>query len=32
MIPASQVFHTIDSKNSLWYTSIQQNMHMPDTA
>src|SRR5436305_7759064 len=32
MIPASKVFHTIDSKNSLWYTTIQQNMHMPDMA
>lgn len=26
----SHVFITLDSKNSLWYTSFQHNIHMPE--
>jgi len=32
MILIFQVFYTLDSKKSLWYTTIQHNMNMPDTA
>ena len=32
MILALQVFYTLDSKNSLWYTAIQHIVAMLDTA